>query len=43
VIAEGMDLPTKFAKIVVTDEEGRHLMPDLPKGTYSVWLRLWPG
>jgi hypothetical protein len=39
VIAETTNLPTKFAKIVVTDEHGRYLMPDLPKANYSVWVR----
>jgi hypothetical protein len=39
VIAETSDLPTKFAKIVVTDDRGRYLMPDLPKANYSVWVR----
>ena len=40
VIAETTDLPTKFAKIVVTDDRGRYLMPDLPpKADYSVWVR----
>src|SRR6516165_435744 len=39
VIAETLDLPTKFAKIVVTDDQGRYLLPALPKGTYSVWVR----
>ena len=39
VIAETSDLPTKFAKIVVTDDQGRYLMPDLPKANYSVWVR----
>ena len=39
VIAETTDLPTKFAKIVVTDDRGRYLMPDLPKANYSVWVR----
>jgi len=39
VIAESTDLPTKFAKIVVTDDRGRYLMPDLPKANYSVWVR----
>ena len=39
VIAETSDLPTKFAKIVVTDDRGRYLLPDLPKASYSVWVR----
>ena len=39
VIAETTDLPTKFAKIVVTDDAGRYLVPDLPKANYSVWVR----
>jgi hypothetical protein len=39
VIAETTDLPTKFAKIVVTDDQGRYLVPDLPKANYNVWLR----
>ena len=39
VIAETQDLPTKLAKIVVTDERGRYVIPDLPKGTYDVWVR----
>ena len=39
VIAETMDLPTKFAKIVVTDDRGRYVLPELPKATYSVWVR----
>ena len=39
VIAETNDLPTKFAKIVVTDDQGRYLLPDLPKANYSVWVR----
>src|SRR5688500_6228779 len=39
VIAETTDLPTKFAKIVVTDEQGRYVMPDLPNANYSVWVR----
>jgi hypothetical protein len=39
VIAETTDLPTKFAKIVVTDERGRYLIPELPRATYSVWVR----
>src|SRR5215467_8205967 len=39
VIAETTDLPTKFAKIVVTDDRGRYLVPQLPKATYKVWVR----
>src|SRR5882672_6384064 len=39
VIAETTELPTKFAKIVVTDDRGRYVMPDLPKASYSVWVR----
>src|SRR6202163_4966071 len=39
VIAETTDLPTKFVKIVVTDDLGRYLVPDLPKANYSVWVR----
>jgi len=39
VIAETTELPTKFAKIVVTDEHGRYLIPDLPKARYDVWVR----
>src|SRR3954466_2665865 len=39
VIAETKDLPTQYAKIVVTDDAGRYVMPDLPKANYSVWVR----
>src|SRR5881396_3675281 len=39
VIAETTGLPTKFAKIVVTDDRGRYLLPGLPKASYSVWVR----
>jgi len=39
VIAETTDLPTKFAKIVVTDDLGRYLIPDLPRANYRVWVR----
>ena len=39
VIAETMDLPTRFSRIVVTDDAGQYLMPDLPSATYDVWVR----
>jgi hypothetical protein len=39
VIAETSDLPTKFARVVVTDDQGRFVIPDLPKATYNVWVR----
>jgi hypothetical protein len=39
VIAETTDLPTKFTKIVVTDEQGRYLLPELPKANYKIWVR----
>jgi hypothetical protein len=39
VIAETRDLPTRYAKIVVTDDRGRYLIPDLPAATYDVWVR----
>src|SRR3979409_2485434 len=39
VIAETTDLPTKFARIVVTDDLGRYLIPDLPNANYTVWVR----
>ena len=39
VIAETTDLPTKFAKIVTTDDAGRYVIPDMPKAKYKVWVR----
>ena len=39
VIAETTDLPTRYAKIVVTDDGGRYVLPDLPAARYSVWVR----
>src|SRR5246127_1302489 len=39
VIAETKDLPTRFAKIVVTDDQGRYVIPDLPKANYTIWVR----
>jgi hypothetical protein len=39
VIAETTNLPTKFARMVVTDDQGRYVMPDLPKASYNIWVR----
>jgi len=39
VIAETKDLPTTFRKIVVTDDAGRFLVPELPAANYQVWVR----
>ena len=39
VIAETHDFPTRYAKIVVTDDQGRYVVPDLPKAKYQVWVR----
>ena len=39
VIAETSDLQTRFVRIVVTDDRGRYLVPDLPKVKYRVWVR----
>ena len=39
VVAETDSLPTHFQRIVVTDDQGRFLVPDLPNGAYEVWVR----
>ena len=40
VIAETKELKTGFSKSVVTDDQGRYVIPDLPAGaTYQVWVR----
>ncbi|MBI3940248.1 MAG: carboxypeptidase regulatory-like domain-containing protein, partial [Acidobacteria bacterium] len=39
VIAETTDLPTRFVRIVVSDDQGRYVVPDLPKANYRVWVR----
>ncbi len=39
VIAETSDLPTRFIKIVATDDKGRYVLPDLPEANYRVWAR----
>lgn len=54
VIAETSNLPMKFVRIVVTNEEGRYVLPDLPNVAYEVFARgygfndsrrvkVWPG
>ena len=39
VIAESRELPTRLIKSVVTNDQGRYLLPDLPKANYDVWVR----
>jgi len=39
VIAETSELPTKFARMVVTDDQGRYVLPDLPRASYQVFVR----
>ena len=39
VIAETDEFETRYAKIVVTDEQGRFVVPDLPDAAYEVWVR----
>ena len=39
VVAETRDLPTRFIRSVVTDDEGRFVVPDLPEATYEVFVR----
>ncbi len=39
VIAETADVGNKFRKIVVTDDQGRYLIPELPTAKYMVWVR----
>ena len=39
VIAETDDFATRFARIVVTDDQGRYLVPDLPEADYQLWVR----
>ena len=39
VIAETDEFKTRFARIVVTDDQGRFVVPDLPPAKYSVWVR----
>ena len=39
VIAETRDLPVRYIKSVVTDDQGRYVIPDLPKANYDIWVR----
>src|SRR5919106_3635846 len=39
VIAETKSLSTPFRKIVVTDDQGRFLLPELPAASYELWIR----
>ena len=39
VIAETAETPTRFARIVVTGDQGRFVLPDLPSATYQVFVR----
>ena len=39
VIAETTDLPTRFIRSVVTDDEGRYVLPDLPDASYEIFVR----
>src|SRR5262245_42697243 len=39
VVAETRSTPTRLIKSVVTDDQGRYLVPDLPSAEYDVWVR----
>jgi hypothetical protein len=39
VIAESGDFQTRFMKVVVTDDRGRYVVPDLPDASYTLWVR----
>jgi hypothetical protein len=39
VIAETTDTATPFIKIVVTDDRGRFMLPELPAASFQVWVR----
>ena len=39
VIAETDDLETVYRKIVVTDDNGQYVLPELPTATYDLWVR----
>ena len=39
VIAQTNDTPTPYRKIVVTDDAGKFVLPELPAAKYKVWVR----
>jgi hypothetical protein len=39
VVAETTDLPTRFIRIVVTDDAGQYVLPDLPEANYEIFVR----
>src|SRR5262249_61726521 len=39
VTAEPPELPAKFVRTVVTDDQGRYVLPDLPRANYEVFVR----
>lgn len=39
VIAQTGDLPTEYRKMVVTNDDGEFVLPEMPQATYSVWAR----
>jgi hypothetical protein len=39
VVAETTDTPTRFIRSVVTDDQGRYVVADLPKAKYQVFVR----
>jgi hypothetical protein len=39
VIAETKEFQTGFIKTVVTNDQGRFMLPELPGATYKVWVR----
>ena len=39
VVAETDDTPTHLVKIVVTDDDGRFVLPELPEAIFQVWVR----
>lgn len=39
VIAETRELGVRYIKIVATDDQGRYVLPDLPRANYDIWVR----